>query len=148
MYKNLTARPGPLLAAVAVAQFIAALDMSVVNVALPAIRTGLGFGQAELQWVVHAYALTFGGFLLLGGRMSDLYGRRSTRDGAGRRWSTCPSWPSRSPWQPCPPTRPAPTAADPTCSARRSGPVARVCWSSASSAPTSTAGPRRPHWAR
>lgn len=64
------------LAAVAVAQFALALDMSVVNVALPAIRTALGFAPLDLSWVVHLYALTFGGFLLLGGRACDLYGRR------------------------------------------------------------------------
>ncbi|MEV4096163.1 MFS transporter [Streptosporangium saharense] len=72
MYK----KPGLILTAVAAAQFMAALDISVVNVALPAIRTGLDFGPAQLQWVVHAYALAFGGLLLLGGRLSDLYGRR------------------------------------------------------------------------
>ncbi len=64
------------LAAVAVAQFAVALDLSVVNVALPAMRTALGFAPLDLSWVVHAYALTLGGFLLLGGRASDLYGRR------------------------------------------------------------------------
>ena len=64
------------LAAAAVAQFVAALDMAVVNVALPAIRTALGFAPLDLSWVVHVYALTFGGFLLLGGRACDLYGRR------------------------------------------------------------------------
>lgn len=65
-----------MLAAAAVAQFVVALDMSVVNVALPAIRTSLGFAPLDLSWVVHVYALTFGGFLLLGGRACDLYGRR------------------------------------------------------------------------
>ncbi|MFG2005284.1 MFS transporter [Spirillospora sp. NPDC048911] len=74
MYKKL--RPGLVLAAVAVAQFMVALDMAVVNVALPAIRTSLGFDPVDLSWVVHMYALTFGGFLLLGGRAGDLYGRR------------------------------------------------------------------------
>lgn len=64
------------LAAATVAQFVVALDMSVVNVALPAIRTDLGFAPLDLSWVVHVYALTFGGFLLLGGRACDLYGRR------------------------------------------------------------------------
>lgn len=64
------------LAAVAVAQFAVALDLSVVNVALPAIRTALGFAPLDLAWVVHVYALTLGGFLLLGGRACDLYGRR------------------------------------------------------------------------
>jgi len=64
------------LAAVAVTQFAVALDLSVVNVALPAIRTALGFAPLDLSWVVHVYALTLGGFLLLGGRACDLYGRR------------------------------------------------------------------------
>ncbi|MER7580696.1 MFS transporter [Kitasatospora sp. NPDC097691] len=75
MYKN-SLRPGRVLAAVTVAQFVFALDMSVVNVALPAIRTALGFAPLDLSWVVHVYALTFGGLLLLGGRACDLYGRR------------------------------------------------------------------------
>ncbi|EFL19435.1 MFS transporter [Streptomyces sp. C] len=76
MYRNSAGRPGVVLAAAAAAQFAVALDMSVVNVALPAIRTALGFAPLDLSWVVHAYALTFGGFLLLGGRACDLYGRR------------------------------------------------------------------------
>ena len=70
------ARPGLLLAAVAVAQFLVSLDLSVVNVGLPAIATGLGFGTVGLTWVIHAYALTFGGLLLLGGRAADRYGHR------------------------------------------------------------------------
>ncbi|WP_327728724.1 MFS transporter [Streptomyces sp. NBC_00487] len=64
------------LAAAAVAQFVFALDMSVVNVALPAIRTALGIAPLDLSWIVHVYALTFGGLLLLGGRACDLYGHR------------------------------------------------------------------------
>ncbi|MFE2279702.1 MFS transporter [Streptomyces sp. NPDC059454] len=76
MYKNSRERPSVVLAAAAVAQFVVALDMAVVNVALPAIRTALGFAPLDLSWVVHVYALTFGGFLLLGGRACDLYGRR------------------------------------------------------------------------
>ncbi|MES2314780.1 MAG: MFS transporter [Patescibacteria group bacterium] len=52
------------------------LDTTIVNVALPSIRTSLGFGEASLAWVVNAYLLTFGGFLLLGGRLGDLYGHR------------------------------------------------------------------------
>ncbi|CAM5661827.1 MFS transporter [Streptomyces viridifaciens] len=76
MYKNSRGRPGLVLAAVTVAQFVFALDMSVVNVALPAIRGALGFAPLDLSWVVHVYALTFGGLLLLGGRAGDLYGRR------------------------------------------------------------------------
>ena len=52
------------------------LDTTIVNVALPSIREDLGFSQASLAWVVNAYLLTFGGFLLLGGRLGDLYGHR------------------------------------------------------------------------
>ncbi|HZN89457.1 MAG TPA: DHA2 family efflux MFS transporter permease subunit [Thermoleophilaceae bacterium] len=52
------------------------LDSTIVNVALPSIQADLGFSEASLAWVVNAYLLTFGGFLLLGGRLSDLYGRR------------------------------------------------------------------------
>ena len=58
------------------AQFIVVLDASIVNVALPSIGEGLSFSQENLPWVVNAYVLTFGGFLLLGGRMADLLGRR------------------------------------------------------------------------
>src|SRR5205814_8077217 len=57
-------------------QFMVVLDIAIVNVALPSIQTDLGFSQANLQWVVSAYALLFGGFLLLGGRVADLVGRR------------------------------------------------------------------------
>src|SRR5437763_694507 len=52
------------------------LDTTIVNVALPSIRTDLGFSEASLAWVVNAYLLTFGGFLLLGGRLGDLFGHR------------------------------------------------------------------------
>src|SRR5207249_5105839 len=52
------------------------LDTTIVNVALPSIRQDLGFSQTSLAWVVNAYLLTFGGFLLLGGRLADLFGRR------------------------------------------------------------------------
>ncbi len=65
-----------MLTAAVIAQFVVALDMSVVNVALPAIRSTLGFSPLGLSWVVHVYALTFGGLLLLGGRACDLYGPR------------------------------------------------------------------------
>ena len=58
------------------AQFMVILDVSVVNVALPSIRNALHFTEANLQWVVNAYTVTFGGFLLLGGRAADLLGRR------------------------------------------------------------------------
>ncbi|WP_157246832.1 MFS transporter [Nonomuraea typhae] len=70
------ARPGLTLAAVAVVQFMVSLDLSVVNVGLPRIAAGLGFGAVGLTWVIHAYALTFGGLLLLGGKAADRYGRR------------------------------------------------------------------------
>ena len=59
-----------------VAQFVVVLDASIVNVALPTIGKALGFTESNLPWVVNAYVLTFGGFLLLGGRMADLLGRR------------------------------------------------------------------------
>src|SRR6187455_2087953 len=52
------------------------LDVSIVNVALPSIQKDLHFSQGDLQWVLSAYAITFGGFLLLGGRAADLLGRR------------------------------------------------------------------------
>ena len=58
------------------AQFLVVLDATVVNVALPHIQSDLHFSDANLQWVVNAYTLTFGGFLLLGGRAADLFGRR------------------------------------------------------------------------
>ena len=61
---------------VCLAQFMVVLDVSIVNVALPAIQHDLGFSATGLQWVVTAYALTFGGLLLLGGRLADLFGRR------------------------------------------------------------------------
>ena len=57
-------------------QFMVVLDIAIVNVALPSIQTDLGFSQEDLQWVVSAYALFFGGFLLLGGRVADIVGRR------------------------------------------------------------------------
>ncbi len=65
------------MALLAVAQFVVVLDASIVNVALPSIGRGLHFSQDSLSWVVNAYVLTFGGFLLLGGRAADLAGRRS-----------------------------------------------------------------------
>jgi EmrB/QacA subfamily drug resistance transporter len=66
-----------LLMIVCLAQFMVILDVSVVNVALPEIHTGLHFSTTGLQWVVNAYTLTFAGFLMLGGRCADLLGRRS-----------------------------------------------------------------------
>src|SRR4051812_14947032 len=64
------------LALLAAAQFVVVLDASIVNVALPSIGKDLQFSQDDLSWVVNAYVLVFGGFLLLGGRLADLLGRR------------------------------------------------------------------------
>src|SRR5438094_5836179 len=64
------------LALLAAAQFVVVLDASIVNVALPSVGRALNFSQDNLSWVVNSYVLTFGGFLLLGGRMADLLGRR------------------------------------------------------------------------
>src|SRR3954471_14874675 len=64
------------LAVVCAAFFMTILDVSIVNVALPSIGTDLDFSRESLQWVITAYAITFGGFLLLGGRAADLFGRR------------------------------------------------------------------------
>jgi len=64
------------LALISAVQFMVVLDIAIVNVALPSIKVDLGFSQENLQWVISAYALVFGGFLLLGGRSADLLGRR------------------------------------------------------------------------
>ncbi|MGD0699544.1 MAG: MFS transporter [Trebonia sp.] len=70
-------RPGrPALLVIATAQFMVTLDTTIVNVALPHIQGALGFSGSGLEWVVNAYALTFGGVLLIGGRAGDLLGRR------------------------------------------------------------------------
>ncbi|HET7568185.1 MAG TPA: DHA2 family efflux MFS transporter permease subunit [Gaiellaceae bacterium] len=64
------------LALIVTAQFMVILDVAIVNVALPSIKSDLGFSQTSLQWVITAYAILFGGTLLLGGRLADLLGRR------------------------------------------------------------------------
>jgi EmrB/QacA subfamily drug resistance transporter len=64
------------LALLCATQFLVVLDIAVVNVALPSIKVDLGFSQENLQWVISAYSLVFGGFLLLGGRLADILGRR------------------------------------------------------------------------
>src|SRR5436189_687439 len=64
------------LVIVCLAQFMVILDATIVNVALPSIQRGLHFSSSDLQWVVNAYTLVFGGFLLLGGRAADLLGRK------------------------------------------------------------------------
>jgi EmrB/QacA subfamily drug resistance transporter len=68
--------PTVLLVIVCLAQFMVILDVSIVNVALPSIRDGLGFSTTGLEWVVNAYTLTFSGLLMLGGRAADLLGRK------------------------------------------------------------------------
>jgi EmrB/QacA subfamily drug resistance transporter len=68
--------PWVILVLVCLAQFMVVLDATVVNVALPSIQQDLGLSEANLQWIVNAYALVFGGFLLLGGRAGDLLGRK------------------------------------------------------------------------
>jgi EmrB/QacA subfamily drug resistance transporter len=67
---------GLILAMACVAQFMVVLDVSIVNIALPSIQHDLSFSHTGVQWVVNAYVLTFAGFLLLGGRAADLFGRR------------------------------------------------------------------------
>lgn len=81
MYKNharedRAVSPAGVLTTVAIAQLMVLLDVSVVNVAPPSMRTALDFDDAGLSWVVNAYTLTFGGLLLLGGRAADRFGRR------------------------------------------------------------------------
>src|SRR5258707_14779734 len=71
-----SASPWLVLVLAALAQFMVVLDATIVNVALPTIQRGLHFSTANLQWVVNAYTLSFGGFLLLGGRAPDLFGRK------------------------------------------------------------------------
>jgi EmrB/QacA subfamily drug resistance transporter len=73
---RLRVNPNAVLAVVAVAQFMVVLDATVVNVALPTIKRDLGFSEQSLSWVINAYTLMFGGFLLLGGRAADRLGRR------------------------------------------------------------------------
>ena len=74
--RPVAARPGVALALILTCQLMLMLDATVMNVALPRIRVDLGFTAANLSWVMNAYTLVFGGLLLLGGRMGDLFGRR------------------------------------------------------------------------
>ena len=67
---------GPRWSVLALAQFMVVLDVTIVNVALPDMQAELGFSPDNLQWVISAYTLAFGGFLLLGGRLGDVLGRR------------------------------------------------------------------------
>src|ERR1700760_4874524 len=73
----LCSRPGAItLVLLRAVQFLAIVDAAIVNVALPSIQRSLDFSQQNLQWVASGYILTYGGFLLLGGRLADLLGRR------------------------------------------------------------------------
>ena len=75
---TLSSRRGvAILLLLSIVQFMDILDASILNIALPSIKSDLGFSQQSLQWVINGYILTYGGFLLLGGRMADLLGRRS-----------------------------------------------------------------------
>src|SRR3954465_9148308 len=71
-----TERQWSALALIVTAQFMVILDVAIVNVALPSIKSDLHFSQTSLQWVISAYAILFGGVLLLGGRLADILGRR------------------------------------------------------------------------
>src|SRR6478672_10213969 len=74
---TLSSRRGvAILLLLSIVQFMDILDASILNIALPSIKSDLGFSQQSLQWVVDGYILTYGGFLLLGGRLADLLGRR------------------------------------------------------------------------
>ena len=68
--------PWVVLVLICMAQFMVVLDATVTNVALPSIQKDLGLSEANLQWIINAYTLVFGGFLLLGGRLGDLLGRK------------------------------------------------------------------------
>jgi MFS family permease len=95
------------------AVFTALLDATIVNVALPHILRALGFSGSGLEWVVNAYALTFGGLMLLGGRAGDLLGRRRVFipgwcSSAPRRWAAGSPPPRLGCWRPAPFKEPAP----------------------------------------
>ena len=157
------------IAIVLVAQLMLVLDATVVNVALPRIDADLGFGPASLSWVLNAYTLAFGGLLLLGGRLGDVFGRlkifevglaiftRRLRSSAASprpraSWSppapsraSAPRWP-RPACSPCSPralpTRPRATGRSP-CSAPSPRAARRSACCSAASSPTSARGAGR-----
>src|SRR5881398_116483 len=76
MSQRHSTNPWVILVLICLAQFMVVLDATIVNVALPSIQKDLGLSEANLQWIVNAYTLVFGGFLLLGGRAGDLLGRK------------------------------------------------------------------------
>ena len=101
------ARRWAALAVIALAQFMVIMDTSIIGVALPEIQTDLGFSPGDLSWVFNAYVVAFGGLLLLGGRLSDLFGAKRIFTRAGRSWRaprSSPAWRapvnSRSPLEP------------------------------------------------
>src|SRR6202789_2996774 len=67
-----------ILAVIGIAQLMVVLDATIVNIALPSAQRALGFSTPDRQWVITAYALAFGGLLLVGGRLSDIFGRKRT----------------------------------------------------------------------
>ena len=79
-----------------VAQFMVILDLSIVNVALPSIQSSLNFSAPELQWIVDAYAITFAGFLMLGGRAADHFGQRRMFVAGAAPVRRSPRWPAAS----------------------------------------------------
>src|SRR5580658_5579919 len=76
MSEEHSTNPWLILVLICIAQFLVILDATIVNVALPSIQKDLKLTEASLQWIVSAYTLVFGGFLLLGGRLGDLLGRK------------------------------------------------------------------------
>ena len=82
MSETAQVRPDPqrwkALAFIAIAQLMVVLDATIVNIALPSAQTDLGISDGNRQWVITAYALAFGGLLLFGGRIADLWGRKRT----------------------------------------------------------------------
>ena len=76
MSQRASTNPWVVLVLICIAQFMVVLDATIVNVALPSIQKDLGLSEANLQWIINAYTLVFGGFLLLGGRAGDLLGRK------------------------------------------------------------------------
>src|SRR5260370_30150502 len=83
------AHPNISLAVILTVQLMLVLDVTVVNIALPQIQEVLHFSQSNLSWVLNAYLLTFGGLLLLGGRMGDLFGRKRLFIGGGPAFFLC-----------------------------------------------------------
>src|SRR5262249_48741941 len=110
-------RPTLALLLACVAQFMLLVDDTITNVALPTIGRDLHFSVANLSWVVNAYLLTFGGLLLVGGRLADRFGPR--------RVCSSPAWPASPPLRRCAASLPAPACW--SAHGRCRGPSARCC---------------------